>query len=59
MAHFNPKQRCWCGKVCFTKREAQEKRNEIMDSGREKLIRIYQCDHGDWWHLTSKKRKRS
>lgn len=43
---------CGCGKVCFTKRECEAKRNFLLGLGREKYLRIYQCPEGEYWHLT-------
>lgn len=41
------------GKVSFTKRQAEEKRNKIEWRGQVKRMRIYQCEC-NWWHLTHK-----
>lgn len=48
------KESCKCGKVCFDKRGAQTRRNELIKHGREKYLRIYQCDLSNAWHLTKK-----
>lgn len=42
-----------CGKIAFTKKDAQTKKNYLLKRGAEKYLRIYQC--GDYWHLTSQK----
>lgn len=48
---------CECGKVCFTKRDAQTKVNFLTKRGREKSLRIYPCPyqkpHFPAWHITS------
>lgn len=49
------KKICVCGKVCFDKRSAQTKKNWLVKKGREKFLRIYQCDQSNYWHLTSTK----
>lgn len=47
------KERCSeTGKVCFHKKEALSKVKFLEYKGREKRLRIYQCPHCDWWHLT-------
>lgn len=43
------------GKVCFNKKDAQTKRNTLKKRGRERNMRVYQCPHCDYWHLTSVK----
>lgn len=49
------KPRCECGKVCFDKKTATTKKNYMLKQGNEKYLRVYQCDFGDWWHITSQK----
>jgi len=50
---FNIRQQlCPCGKVCFDKRGAQTKKNMLEKTGRQKHIRIYQCDRSPHWHIT-------
>jgi hypothetical protein len=50
------KKICSCGKVCFDKRGAQTKRNQMNQHrhrhSHEVKLRIYQCTESDWWHLT-------
>lgn len=43
---------CQCGKVCFDKKTAQTKRNQLERMGGEKYLRVYQCPQSDYWHLT-------
>ena len=50
------KDRCECGKVCFNKREAQEKKNFLHKLGRAKFLRVYQCDLCDFFHLTKQRK---
>ena len=47
---------CKCGKVCFDKKSAQSKRNSLIRMGKERYLRIYQCDISDCWHLTKKEK---
>ncbi len=42
---------CKCGKVAFTKKDAQTKKNQLESIGKERM-RIYQCDRQDCWHMT-------
>lgn len=54
---FNQKRgQCPCGKVCFSKKAAQSKRNFLHKIGNERFLRIYQCHMSDWWHLTKTRR---
>lgn len=46
------KETCKCGKVSFDKRGAQSRKNELIHMGKERYLRIYQCDLSDSWHLT-------
>lgn len=41
---------CSNGKVMYDKRGAQTARNRRLK--REPYLRIYQCEHGNHWHLT-------
>lgn len=41
-----------CGKIIFSKKDAQTKRNTLMKLGNEKYLRIYPCDICSGWHLT-------
>jgi len=43
---------CRCGKVMFTKIEAQTKRNWLLKRGNERYLRIYPCPESNTWHLT-------
>ncbi len=43
---------CRCGKVCFDKKTALTKKNDLVRKGREKYLRVYQCPDSDTWHLT-------
>lgn len=40
------------GKVCFPKKDAETKRNSLKHEGRERTLRVYQCEYCDYWHLT-------
>lgn len=44
-----------CGKKVYDKKTAQTKRNFLMNSGKEKYMRIYPCKGCNGWHLTSQK----
>ena len=44
---------CPCGKVSFSKRDAQTKRNIARRVGRARFLRIYTCPDSNTWHLTS------
>jgi len=43
-----------CGKICFDKKTAQTKKNWLEKKGRQKFLRIYQCDMCNAWHLTKR-----
>lgn len=43
---------CLCGKVSFNKKDAQTKRNHLIDKGIERYLRIYPCPQSNTWHLT-------
>lgn len=40
------------GKVCFRKKEAETRRNELRHQGI--WMREYRCERCDYWHLTHK-----
>lgn len=53
----NPAPRCEAsGKVCFSKRAAQEKLNRARKDRHRKgrVDHVYQCDECSYWHLSSK-----
>lgn len=52
---YERKPICKCGKVGFDKKSAQTKANWLVKRGKEKRLRIYQCNLSDYWHLTSTK----
>lgn len=55
--YMEPFERCPDGgKVCFPKRNAQEKKNDLERMGRGKF-RLYQCPACNFWHLTSELRR--
>lgn len=45
---------CICGKVGFSKIDAQTKANFLKRQGKAKNMRVYQCLESDNWHITSK-----
>lgn len=45
---------CTCGKVAFSKKDAQTKRNALIKHGNGRDFRLYQCHLSDYWHLTSR-----
>lgn len=45
-------ERVCINKTCYSKKEAQTKRNELNRKG--KRVRVYQCQICDYWHLTHK-----
>lgn len=49
---YERSERCVCGKICFSKKTAQTKKNFLEKMGKEKNLRIYQCTMSDFWHLT-------
>lgn len=54
--YFSPSERktkCVCGKICFDKKTAVSKKHWLEKRGREKELRVYQCNEDDSnWHLT-------
>lgn len=46
------------GKICYDKKDAQQKRNWVERRGRGKDMRIYQCPSCGYWHLTKETRKK-
>jgi hypothetical protein len=45
---------CQCGKRMYHKKDGETVRNFLMDKGKEKYLRIYQCNQCDFWHLTKR-----
>ena len=45
---------CKCGKVGFDKKGVQTKRNFMLNLGKQKYLRIYQCNMSNYWHLTKR-----
>ena len=41
-----------CGKICFSKKSAQTKKNWLEFRGRIKKLKIYQCPQCNAWHMT-------
>lgn len=45
-------------KVCFTREEAEQRKEELKKQTQDKFLRIYCCEFCMWWHLTHKRRHR-
>lgn len=50
-------KRCKCGKISFDKKTAQTKRNDLLNRGNERFLRIYKCNRSNYWHLTKEEFK--
>lgn len=54
-ARHTPSHDCsWCGKRSYETEAAAERRADILSRERGVALRVYECDHWDGWHLTSK-----
>lgn len=44
---------CACSKLAYESKDAAERRAWILGRERGVRLRVYECPHGEGWHLTS------